>query len=151
MAILCTGRSWKSPNEMKNRAHEIDKQQKELGRMQKRICSGAITSALILAVLFVFVHENAIAKGLLLGTFFSIINFVLMGRAIPMTFGQSRAKASVIGLVSILSRYIVLAIPMIMAMKLAAFNFVAVVVGIFAVQIVTLVDYIVIRPVLDGK
>lgn len=136
---------------MKDREHQIDKQQKELGRMQKRICSWAMTSALILAILFMLVHENAIAKGLLLGTFFSIINFILMGRTVPMTFGQSRSKAGLIGLVSILSRYIVLAIPMIMAMKFSAFNFIAVVIGIFAVQIVTLVGFIVIRPVLNGK
>ena len=136
---------------MKDRQHEIDKQQKELGRVQKKICSWSMTSALIVAVFFMLVHERAIAKGLLLGTCFSIINFILMGRSIPMTLGQSRAKASLIGLVSILSRYVVLAIPMIMAIKMASFNFVAVVVGIFAVQIITLVDHILIRPVLDGK
>jgi hypothetical protein len=45
----------------------------------------------------------------------------------------------------------VLAIPMIVAIKSVSFNFVAVVVGIFAVQIVTLVDYILIRPILEGK
>jgi hypothetical protein len=136
---------------MKDRQREIDKQQKELGRVQKKTCSWSITSALIVAVFFMLIHERAIAKGLLLGTCFSIINFILMGRSIPMTLGQSRAKASLIGLVSILSRYVVLAIPMIMAIKMASFNFVAVVVGIFAVQIITLVDHILIRPALDGK
>ena len=136
---------------MKDRQHEIDKQQKELGRVQKKICSWSMTSALIVAVFFMLVHERAIAKGLLLGTCFSIINFILMGRSIPMTLGQSRAMAGLIGLISILSRYVVLAIPMIMAIKMASFNFVAVVVGIFAVQIITLVDHILIRPVLDGK
>jgi hypothetical protein len=50
-----------------------------------------------------------------------------------------------------LARYGVLAIPMVMALKLVSFNFVAVVVGIFAVQIMTLVDYIVVRPILDQK
>jgi hypothetical protein len=136
---------------MKDRPREIEKQQKELGRVQKNICSWSMTSALIVAVFFMLVHEKAIAKGLLLGTCFSIINFILMGRSIPMTLGQSRAMAGLIGLISILSRYVVLAIPMIMAIKMASFNFVAVVVGIFAVQIITLVDHILIRPVLDGK
>jgi hypothetical protein len=68
-----------------------------------------------------------------------------------MTLGKSRSKAGLIGLASILSRYMVLAIPMIVAIKSVSFNFVAVVVGIFAVQIVTLVDYILIRPILEGK
>jgi hypothetical protein len=104
-------------------------------------------SAVALAIVFMIIQEKAIAKGLLLGTCFSIINFFLMGKSIPMTLGQSRAKAGLIGFGSILSRYVVLAIPMIVAIKLVSFNFVAVVVGIFAVQIVTLVDHIVVRHV----
>jgi hypothetical protein len=121
------------------------------GRIQKRISSQAITSALVVAVVFLIIQEKAIAKGLLLGTCFSIVNFLLLGKSIPMTLGQSRAKARLIGLASVLVRYGVLAIPMVMALKLVSFNFVAVVVGIFAVQIMTLVDYIVVRPILDQK
>jgi hypothetical protein len=59
--------------------------------------------------------------------------------------------ASFIGLGSMLFRYILLAIPLVVAIKSASFDFVAVVGGIFAVQIVTLLDYIVIRPPLDGN
>jgi hypothetical protein len=40
---------------------------------------------------------------------------------------------------------------MIVAIKSISFNFVAVVVGIFAVQIVTLINYIVIRPIFYGR
>ena len=116
-----------------------------------RLCSWAMSSALVIAVIFILFHEKAIAKGLLLGTFFSIINFFLLGKSIPMTIGSSRRKAGLIGLASILARYVILAIPMIVAIKSVSFNFFAVVVGIFAVQIVTLVDYILIRPVFDGK
>jgi len=108
-------------------------------------------AALMLAIFFIIIHERAIAKGLILGTCFSIINFVMLGKSIPMTLGRSRARASMVGLASILSRYVVLAIPMIVAIKSVSFNFVAVVVGIFAVQIVTLIDYIIIRPILEGR
>jgi len=46
-------------------------------------------------------------------------------------------------------RYAILAVPMIIALKVPSFNFAAVVVGIFAVQIVTLFDFLVIKPILN--
>ena len=129
----------------------MSQQNNEFGKIQRRICYWTLTSAILLAVFFMFVNEKAIAKGVLLGACFSIINFLLIGKTIPITLGQSRSKSTLIGLASILSRYIVLAIPIILAIKLASINLVAAVVGIFAVQIVTLIDFIVVRPVLGEK
>jgi hypothetical protein len=40
---------------------------------------------------------------------------------------------------------------MIVAIKSISFNFIAVVIGIFAVQIVTLINYVVIRPIFHGR
>ena len=123
----------------------------EIRELQKRICSWALLSALVVAVFFLLFQEKAVAKGLVLGTCFSILNFLLLSKSIPMTLGQSRPRASAIGLASMLSRYVVLSVPLVFALKSASFDFVAVVVGIFAVQIVLLVDSIVIRPHLAGK
>jgi hypothetical protein len=50
-----------------------------------------------------------------------------------------------------LIRFAVLAIPLVISIKSTSFNFVAVTVGIFAVQIVLFIDNVVIRPFLDGK
>ena len=119
--------------------------------MQRRICSYTLNSALVLAVIFLIFQENAIAKGLLLGSLCSIINFMLLSLSVPMTVGKTRYRAGLIGLVSIFIRYILLAIPLILGLKLASFNFVAVIIGIFAVQIVTLIDHIVIRPIFMEK
>jgi hypothetical protein len=44
-----------------------------------------------------------------------------------------------------------LAIPLIVGVKYASFNFVAVVVGIFAIQIVMLVDHLAIKPILEKR
>jgi hypothetical protein len=110
-----------------------------------------MTSALVVALIFLFIQEKDIAKGLLLGTCFSILNFFLLGKSIPLTLGKSRSKAGFIGFTSLLTRYIILAIPLIVAVKSASFNFAAVAIGIFAVQIVTLVDHIVVRPILDRR
>ena len=124
---------------------------KEISQIQKRICSLAIKIALAVAIFFLVINENAIAKGLLLGTLFSIANFLLMGISIPMTVGKSRYRAGFIGLVSILVRYGVLAIPLIVGVRFASFNFIAVIVGVFSIQIVTLLEHLVIQPILKGR
>lgn len=110
-----------------------------------------MSSTLVLAIVLLIFQEKTIAKGLVLGACFSVLNFFILGRFIPLTLGRSRAKARFISLTSILSRYVLLAIPMILAAKLSSLDFTATVVGIFAVQIVTLFDYVVIRPLSTGR
>jgi len=130
---------------------EKNKSQGEAGQLQRRICSVTLKSALVLALFFLIIQENAIAKGLVLGTLSSIINFLLLGISIPMTLGHTRYRAGFIGLISIVARYALLAIPLIIGIKLDSFNFVAVVIGVFAVQIVTLIEHLVIGPMFFEK
>jgi hypothetical protein len=99
----------------------------------------------------IIMGQNAIAKGLLLGTLFSIANFVLLGMTVPLTNGKTRTRASFMTLASLLIRFALLAIPMVVGMKSAAFSFGAVVVGVFSIQIITLVEYLVVRPMQEGK
>jgi hypothetical protein len=68
-----------------------------------------------------------------------------------MILGRSRAKANAMGFMSIFLRYLFLAIPLIIGMKYASFNFVAVVIGIFAVQIVMLVDHLAIKLIIEKR
>jgi ATP synthase protein I len=131
--------------------HMNHEQRSEVKRFQGRLCSRAMWSALIIAIVFICIHENALAKGLLLGTLFSITNFALLGKTIPMTLRPSRFRAGLIGFASISVRLSLLSIPMVVAIKSSSFDFVAVVIGIFSVQIVTLVEYIIIRPVMKGE
>jgi hypothetical protein len=123
----------------------------EVAQEQKRISSRAMVGALFVGALLFLLGEQAVAKGLVLGTCFSILNFYLLGKSIPMALGRTRRMASFIGLGSLLFRYLVLAIPLVVAIKSASFNFVAAAIGIFAVQIVTLTDYVVIKPFLARK
>lgn len=126
----------------------MDDPNNELRQIQRRISFWAFSSALILALVSMLLQEKAIAKGVLLGTCFSIINFILLGKSIPMTLLRSRPGASMVGLASILLRYVILAVPLIIGVKSPDFNLVAVIIGVFAIQIVTLFDYIVIKPLL---
>ncbi|MBW1772403.1 MAG: ATP synthase subunit I [Deltaproteobacteria bacterium] len=129
----------------------MDDPHTELSQIQRKISLWAFSSALILALVFMLLQEKAIAKGLLLGTCFSIINFILLGKSLPMTLLRSRPGASLVGLASIFLRYAILAIPLIIGVKSPSFNLIAVIIGVFAIQIVTLFDYILIKPLLDRK
>lgn len=119
-------------------------QDREVQEFLKRICSWALSIALVIAVLFLVLGERAVAKGLLLGTCFSILNFVLLGKSIPMALGKSRAKANIIGFGSILTRYAVLAVPIVIAVKSPSFDLVAVIIGVFAVQMMIFLDHFVL-------
>jgi hypothetical protein len=124
---------------------------KDLEITPKKIWSWSITYATAIAVICLLLHQTAFAKGLVLGAVFSVINFILLGQTVPMTLFKSRAKAGMIGFSSILGRYVLLAVPLIIGIKLPSFNFVAVVIGVFAIQITTLVSYFLIVPLLRGR
>jgi hypothetical protein len=126
----------------------MDDPHNELSQIQRRISFWAFSSALVLALVFMVFQEKGIAKGLLLGTCFSIINFILLGKSIPMTLLRSRPGATMVGLASIFLRYAILAVPLIIGVKSPSFNLIAVIIGVFAIQIVTLFDYIIIKPLL---
>jgi len=136
---------------MEKDTHETGNPDDEVRKAQKKICSWALTSAIVLGLVFILLDEKAVAKGLILGTLFSIVNFVLLGKSIPMMLGQRLSKARLVGLISVLCRYGILAIPLILGIKLEAINFVAVAVGIFAVQIVTLADATIIQRMREKK
>lgn len=129
----------------------MEKENNELNKTRKNICQMVVAFAVGVAIIFLVLNELTVSKGILLGACFSIINFLLMGRTLPMLLMQSRAKAGFIGFTSMLSRYVLLAIPMIIAIKSASFSFVAVVVGIFSVQIVTILKYVVFKPMFPAE
>jgi hypothetical protein len=112
---------------------------REVVAFQRRLCSRAFLSALVAALLLGILGEEATGRGILLGSVFSIINFVLLGKFIPLALGKSRKRAGFVSLISILTRYALLAVPLIVGLKSTFFNFDGVVIGIFSIQIITLV------------
>ena len=70
-------------------------------------------------------------KGLVLGTFFSIINFIVMAEMIPFRLGKTGKSAFFLSLFSILFRYIFLAVPLLLAIRLEQIDLIGVVFGIF--------------------
>ena len=109
---------------------------------QKKYCQRAITAAIFAGLLFILAGLEPIGKGLILGTIFSIINFIIMGEMLPLKIGKSKNKTYFFSLMSIFSRYILLAIPLLIAVKFDQYNLISVVFGIFLVQFFILAEQI---------
>lgn len=121
-------------------------------QVQKRYCSRAIFLAIIVGLGFILAGYKPIAKGLILGTLFSIVNFILMGETLPRRIGPSRKKATVISAGFILVRYALLAVPVFLGIRSPEFNLPAVIVGIFMVQLTVLGDHVVrLKPFFSKK
>jgi len=118
----------------------------EIRQFKKRYCSGAIINGLISGTGFIIFGFKSFGKGLILGTLFSILNFILLNEMISMKLGATQAKIILLAICSTCFRYIILAFPLILSIKMEQFNFVAVIFGIFAVQIVILVDTLFVQP-----
>jgi hypothetical protein len=115
---------------------------KSLRQVQQRYCVTALSIATIAAVVFILAGYHAIGKGLLLGTFFSMANFTLMAILLPLQFNPQQNKSTVLSLGSILIRFGLMAVPLIVALKSPRVELSAAVVGLFGVQIVILGDHL---------
>ena len=113
-----------------------------LRQIQKKYCTRAITTAIFAGLLLILAGQKPIGKGLILGAVFSIINFILMGEILPLKMGRTRGKTYLFSLGSFFFRYLILAVPLIMAIKLEQYNLFAVVIGLFFVQLFILADHV---------
>ncbi|UCD77808.1 MAG: ATP synthase subunit I, partial [Desulfobacterales bacterium] len=82
----------------------------------------AITLAIVIGLCFILAGHKPVGKGLILGTIFSVVNFILMGETLALRMGISKGKTFFLSLGSIFFRYILLAIPLIVAVKFEQFN-----------------------------
>ena len=114
----------------------------EIAQTQKRYGTSSMMAAIFIGILFIVMGHKAQAKGLILGSIFSVLNFVLMGEILPLLVGHSRKKSSFISLSSIVFRHGLLAIPLILALKMEWLDFAATVIGLFMVQIMIMGDHL---------
>ena len=118
----------------------------EVIKVQKLYCSRAIYYAIGGFFIFFFFGQKAIGKGLVLGTLFSIFNFVLMGilldRQVAGAQNKWRARSS--SFLSIFLRYAILAVPLVISYKTESINFCGAVAGIYMIQFTILFNNLVI-------
>ena len=117
--------------------------------IRKRYCSSALFVSIIVAAGLIIMGQVSLGKGLILGTLFSIVNFLLLGSAIQLKVERTRGKTTLVALGSIAGRFLLLAIPMAVAIKMETFHVVPTVIGIFMVQLMILADYLV-RPLFEN-
>jgi hypothetical protein len=106
--------------------HHLRQYQKRYG-LSALVLAGAVGAVCTLA------GWPAAGRGVALGAVFSAANFVLMGEAAARKFalGGGRRLTSTIILIG---RYALLAAPVVIAVKVTAFDLPATIAGIFAVQ-----------------
>lgn len=111
---------------------------------QKKYGSLAVTAAIFIGLVMILAGHKPVGKGLILGSLFSVVNFVLMGETLPIKMGKSKQKAFFFSLGSILFRYLLMAIPLFLAIKMEQFSLIASICGLFMVQLMILADQFIV-------
>ncbi len=109
---------------------------------QIKYCSRALIISITAGLFFLIAEYRSICRGLILGTLFSIINFCLIGAALPYKLNKSRNKSFFLSIGSLYFRYAILAIPIVLAIKDDQYNLYAAITGIFSVQLVLISDHL---------
>ncbi|MFO8049837.1 MAG: ATP synthase subunit I [Desulfosudaceae bacterium] len=112
-----------------------------LRQMRKKFCTTALLVALGAGSGLMLAGFVPLGKGLIFGTLFSIINFTLLARSLPARIGKDKRKTFLTALGSKLFRFLILAVPMITAIRSDTYHLATTVVGIFMVQAVILANY----------
>ncbi len=114
----------------------------EIRQTQKKYCSRALIFSIFISFACILAGQPAIGKGLLLGTLFSILNFILMGQSLTQLIGKTKKRTLALAIGSIYFRYIILAVPLVISIKYDKYNLFAVIAGLFSVQIVILSEHL---------
>ena len=111
-------------------------------QIQKKYCYRAMVTAVALGGFLILIGQQPVGKGFILGTIFSVVNFIIIGETLPFRLGKARGKTFLVALASILFRFGVMAVPLILAVMFDQFNLFSVIFGIFTVQMVIIADHL---------
>ena len=132
---------FRKPLKPRRRTKKIQ-QMDAVKQAQKKYTTLALTLSIGVGLLFILMGQKPVGKGLILGAIFSVLNFILMGKTITLRLGKSKRKTFSISMGSIILRYLLLAIPLIAALRFKQFNLVAAILGIFMIQFVILSEHL---------
>jgi hypothetical protein len=99
--------------------------------LKKTLIKKALLLSLAAACIFLALNLKSAAKGIVLGTIFSVVEFKLMTLRLERRFTRQGRAGAYFGLVG---RFFLLSIPLVIAIKFPSINFAATVGGIFAVK-----------------
>jgi len=111
--------------------------------LQNAIVKETLWLSIAIALLALAFGYKPLTKGIILGTLFSVLDFKLMARSLRKRI-QSPSRLKFTG--NLLGRLLIMAIPLIIALKFPyLINVIAVIVGLLLVKITILLRYLVFR------
>lgn len=108
--------------------------------LQRRYCGGALTAAILIGLGVYVAGWPEVTRGLVLGSLFSALNFALLGQTLTHKLAGDQRPATLISLAAQLGRYLLWAVPVVIAVKLPAVDLPAAVAGVFMVPVCIVVD-----------
>lgn len=116
--------------------------------LKKTLVKKALLLSLAAACIFLALNLKSAAKGIALGSIFSVVEFKLMTLRLERRFTRQKRARDYFGLVG---RFFLLSIPLVIAIKLPSINFAATVVGIFAVKAAIYYHFLISNRHLSAK
>lgn len=107
---------------------------------QRRYCGGALAAAVILGLGGYLAGWPSITRGLVLGSIFSAINFLLLANTLTRKLIGRHRRTTLLVITVRLSRYLLWAIPVVVAVNLPAVDLPAAIAGLFMVPICIMMD-----------
>ena len=103
--------------------------------IEKKYSSIALSAAIFFGLILILADMKPLGRGLILGTLFSILNFIIMGETITKRVANSRNKAILRSGMLLLLRYVILSVPIVFAVKFPSYHLATTIAGLFAIQI----------------
>jgi hypothetical protein len=120
----------------------------DYGTLKKTLVKKALLLSLAAACIFLALNLKSAAKGIALGSIFSVVEFKLMTLRLERRFTRQKRARDYFGLVG---RFFLLSIPLVIAIKLPSINFAATVGGIFAVKAAIYYHFLISNRHLSAK
>lgn len=108
--------------------------------LRRRYGGGALAAAAALGILAYLGGWPAVARGLVLGSLFSALNFHLLGKTLAKNMATTQGRAMRVLRIARAGRILLLGVPLVLAVKLPALDLPATVAGLFMVPMAILLD-----------
>ena len=106
----------------------------QLIKFKRTIITQILITTAVVAAGALFMDYTAAAKGFILGSFFSLFNFIIMVRRAPDLLGRERKSATVFSGLSLLLRLGLMALPLYLALQMPDVDVIWTVLGLFNLQ-----------------
>ena len=116
---------------------------KTIDHVQRRYCGGALTVAILIGLGVYLAGWPAMTRGILLGGLFSCLNFVLLGQSLTRKLTGNQRRGTLLALAAQLGRYLLWAVPVVIAMKWPAVDLPSTVAGLFMVPAGIILDAVI--------